>query len=117
MGQKASSSSVGELEEAARDMEYLTPEPPPPDPFAELKNSFKWLMVTDVFLIVFLFTWLIIGTVQQYIFGNTFLVVEFMKYWDPYFSSVLSVFMGIRLTSIAWGALKGDKERDDRFLN
>eukprot|EP00448_Togula_jolla_P017628 CAMPEP_0170578824 /NCGR_PEP_ID=MMETSP0224-20130122/5661_1 /TAXON_ID=285029 /ORGANISM="Togula jolla, Strain CCCM 725" /LENGTH=232 /DNA_ID=CAMNT_0010901817 /DNA_START=78 /DNA_END=776 /DNA_ORIENTATION=+ len=93
---------LNELEAAADEKQGALPpgEEAEEDPWAGPKEALGWVLVGDVFIVVFLALWFVLGVVLKYLIGVDGLLDVFLLYWDPYFQSLLGILFGARLCGI-----------------
>eukprot|EP00439_Symbiodinium_sp_Y106_P055954 s3720_g7.t2 len=74
-------------------------EEPEEDSWAWIKESFGWLLVVDVFTLIALSGWLIVGQTVKWLFNYTPLLDKFLDLWDPWIQSLLGIFFAARLSA------------------
>ncbi|CAE7719823.1 MDH2 [Symbiodinium pilosum] len=72
-------------------------EEPEEDGWTWLKETFGWVLVADVFILIALSFWLILGQALKWLFNYDPLIATFLMYWDPYIQSLLGIFFSARL--------------------
>mmetsp|Transcript_1168 Transcript_1168/g.2769 ORF Transcript_1168/g.2769 Transcript_1168/m.2769 type:complete len:201 (-) Transcript_1168:118-720(-) len=85
-----------EADAASADGEYEEPE----DPFAWFKETFGWVLVVDIFIIIFLSLWFLLGVFLKYVAAQEGVLNVFLLGWDPYFQSLLGILFAARATAI-----------------
>mmetsp|Transcript_36226 Transcript_36226/g.86722 ORF Transcript_36226/g.86722 Transcript_36226/m.86722 type:complete len:165 (-) Transcript_36226:101-595(-) len=99
---------LDELEEAALEQDLAKEdEEEVEDSFAGIKESFGWVLVADVFIIIGLAIWLVVGASLKQFFNFEPVIATFMMYWDPYFQSLLGVLFAARITGLVIGWIAG----------
>merc|ERR1712129_241087 len=89
---------MGELEALAADEDKLFgQEDKEEGPLQWFLEQFGWVLVADVFFIIFLSTWFALGAFAAYVLQDQRLLTVFVTYWDPYFQAILGVLFGARL--------------------
>mmetsp|Transcript_64273 Transcript_64273/g.149516 ORF Transcript_64273/g.149516 Transcript_64273/m.149516 type:complete len:234 (-) Transcript_64273:233-934(-) len=113
LGDKQFDEILGELEAAAaQDAIGAEEAPVEEDPWADFKETFGWVLVADIFIIITLSLWFLAGVFLQYIVGLKLVLDTFFLYWDPYFQSLLGILFGARLTGIAVSTALGSNDDD-----
>mmetsp|Transcript_78885 Transcript_78885/g.170479 ORF Transcript_78885/g.170479 Transcript_78885/m.170479 type:complete len:181 (-) Transcript_78885:84-626(-) len=92
-------SILAELEEKADD-EYDGEDEPDESPWTWFTDNFTWILVADVFIVIFLSLWFLLGVALKYALGDMTVLKVFLAYWDPYFQSLLGVLFAGRLLGV-----------------
>eukprot|EP00933_Yihiella_yeosuensis_P034828 TRINITY_DN28305_c0_g1_i2.p1 TRINITY_DN28305_c0_g1~~TRINITY_DN28305_c0_g1_i2.p1 ORF type:complete len:184 (-),score=28.03 TRINITY_DN28305_c0_g1_i2:284-835(-) len=83
------------------------------DPLQGLKETLGNWLVADVFFVLFLFAWFLLGTALNYGANYDGLIQLFIKYWDPYFQSILGVLFAGRLGVYLFQEVTKKRDWDD----
>mmetsp|Transcript_30565 Transcript_30565/g.66663 ORF Transcript_30565/g.66663 Transcript_30565/m.66663 type:complete len:303 (+) Transcript_30565:538-1446(+) len=78
------------------------------DPLGWWKDTFGWVLVLDVFVIIALALWFLFGVFLKYTFGFEPVLQVFVNYWDPYFQSIVSILFAARAIGIALSQVLGN---------
>ncbi|CAK9107794.1 Malate dehydrogenase [Durusdinium trenchii] len=71
------------------------------DSWKGIKETFGWVLVADVFIIIGLSIWLIVGFALAQLFNIDQVYLAFTNLWDPYIQSLIGILFGARVTGIA----------------
>eukprot|EP00435_Cladocopium_sp_Y103_P063340 s991_g24.t3 len=93
---------LDEIEEAAlvQELEKGEVEEEEEDSLKWVKETFGWVLVADVFIVIALSLWLVAGAALKQFFGFEPVIAAFMMYWDPYFQSIIGILFGARITGL-----------------
>lgn len=95
-----------ELEQAAKEMEDMYQPEEDNSIFAKVYESFSWVMVGDVFLILFCSVYVVGAATLQQLKITSVAMDGFMSIWNPVIQPVLGIFMGFRLAGVGWDFVK-----------
>ncbi|CAK9011406.1 unnamed protein product [Durusdinium trenchii] len=66
------------------------------DSWKGIKETFGWVLVADVFIIIGLSIWLIVGFALAQLFNIDQVYLAFTNLWDPYIQSLIGILFGGR---------------------
>ncbi|CAE8620726.1 unnamed protein product, partial [Polarella glacialis] len=93
---------LDELEDLAQVGETLyPPEVVPEDPWKGVKEKFGIVLVSDIFIIITLSIWFLVGVALRYALGFEPLLATFLYWWDPWIQALLGILFAARIIGIA----------------